>query len=43
VAAVAIEALATYRGDQALRTRMEQLIARKNSLGLLKAFQNFWG
>jgi hypothetical protein len=43
VAAVAIDALATYRGDQALRNRMEQLIAKKNSLGLLKAFQDSWG
>jgi hypothetical protein len=43
IAAVAIEALATYRGDQALRNRMEHLIAQKNSLTLLKAFQNSWG
>jgi hypothetical protein len=42
VAVVAIEALAAYRGDEVLRNRMEQLIARKNSPSLQKAFQNTW-
>jgi hypothetical protein len=41
-AAVAVEALATYRTDDALRVRMEQLIARRNAPGVQKAFQLSW-
>lgn len=43
VAAVAIEALASYRGDPALRARMEQLVAKRNVPALRKAFENYWG
>jgi HEAT repeat protein len=42
VAAVAIEALAAYRRDDALRGRMEQLISKKNNALLRKAFENYW-
>lgn len=42
IAAVAIEALANYRGDEVLRNRMEQLITRKNTPALRKAFQTTW-
>jgi hypothetical protein len=42
VAAVAIEALASYRGDDSIRSRMESLINRRLNAGLLKAFETYW-
>ena len=42
VAATAIEALASYRGDQALRARMESIVARRNTPVLRKAFETHW-
>ena len=42
VAAAAVEALAPYRGDLALRTRMETLIERRNRPALLKIFRDYW-
>jgi HEAT repeat protein len=42
VAAVAIEALAPYRGDGALRTRMESLIERRKRPALGKVFRDYW-
>jgi hypothetical protein len=42
VGAVAIEALASYRGDGALRTRMQEIVKDKNSPALRKAFETYW-
>jgi HEAT repeat protein len=42
VGAVAIEALASYRGDESLRARMEQLVLSKNAAALRKAFETHW-
>jgi HEAT repeat protein len=42
VAVAAIEALASYRGDDALRVRMESLVNGRNSTALRKAFDATW-
>ena len=42
VAAVAIEALALYRNDPAIRERLTTAIALRNSAALEKAFRTYW-
>lgn len=42
VAAVAIEAMAAYRNDEALRSRMEALIKSRPAALLRKAFEDYW-
>jgi hypothetical protein len=42
VAGVAVEALASYRGDDSIRARMERVINGKNNVALRKAFETFW-
>jgi HEAT repeat protein len=42
VAAVAIEAMAAYRGDQAIRGRIEEILGKKNKPELRKVFETYW-
>jgi HEAT repeat protein len=42
-AAVAVEVLGSYRGDGALRARMEGLVGRRKSAVLEKVFGDSWG
>jgi HEAT repeat protein len=41
-AAVAVEVLGSYRGDDSLRTRMEGLVEMRKSAVVGKAFGDYW-